>query len=71
MVVSVDGELIPRGYTREVDIHFFVVLPARRLNKPIKVKIIVVDQLANEHKPRPITLRPIMIEATQTRPGAS
>jgi hypothetical protein len=28
MVVSVDGELIPRGHTREVDIHFYVVLPA-------------------------------------------
>ena len=70
IMVSVDGELIPRGSTREVDIHFFVVLPAGRLNKPIKLKIIVVDQLANEHKPRPIALKPIMIETTQTRPGA-
>jgi hypothetical protein len=60
MVVSVYGELIPRGDTREVDIHFYVVLPSGRLNKPTKIKIIVVDQLANEHKPRPITLKPMI-----------
>jgi len=61
MVVIVDGEFIPRGHTREVDIHFYVVLPPGRLNKPIRVKIIVTDQLGNEHEPRPITLTPIII----------
>jgi len=71
MVVSVDGELIPRGHTREVNIQFYVVLPSGRLNKPIKIKIVVVDQLAKEHKPRPIMLKPIIIETTQTRPRAS
>jgi hypothetical protein len=71
MVVSVHGELIPRGYTREVDIHFFVVLPSGRLNKPMKIKIVVTDQLANEHKPRPIRLKPMIIEGTQTPPGTS
>jgi hypothetical protein len=60
MAVSVDGEHIPMGHTREVDIHFYVVLPDRGLNKPIKVKIIVVYQLGNEHKPRRITLPPII-----------
>jgi hypothetical protein len=71
MVVSVYGELIPRGDTREVDIHFYVVLPPGRLNKPIKLKIIVVDQLSNKHKLPTITLKPIIIEAAQTRPGSS
>jgi hypothetical protein len=71
MVVSVDGELIPRGHTREVDIHFYVVLPAGKLNKPMRLKIIVTDQLSNEHKLPPVTLNPIIIETTQTRPRAS
>ena len=62
VVVSVNGELIPPGATREVAIHFLVVLPYGRLNKPIKLEIVVVDQLENEHKLRPITLKPIMIE---------
>lgn len=69
MVVSVDGELIPPGHTRELDIHFYVVLPAGRLNKPIRLKIIVTDQLSNEHNLPPVTLKPIIIETTQTRPG--
>jgi hypothetical protein len=71
IVISVDGERIPLGQTREVDIHFYVVLPPGRLNKPIRLKIIVVDQLSNEHKLPPITLQPIIIETTQRRPGAS
>jgi hypothetical protein len=71
VVVSVDGEIIPRGSTREVDILFFGVLPPVRLNKPIRLKIIVTDQLSNEHKLPPITLKPIIIETTQTRPGPS
>jgi hypothetical protein len=64
MVVSVDGELIPRGYTRELDILFFVAVPPGRLSKPMKLKIVVVDQLSNEHKLPPVTLMPQIIETT-------
>jgi hypothetical protein len=64
MVVSVDGERIPVGLTREVDIHFYVAVPAGRLNKPMKLKIVVVDQLSNEHKLPSIMLKPIIVEAT-------
>lgn len=58
MVVSVYGELIPRGCTRELDIHFFIALPSGRLKKPMKLKIVVVDQLSKQHKLPPITLEP-------------
>jgi hypothetical protein len=64
VAVFVDGERIPRGGTREVDIHFYVALPPGRLNKPLRLKIIVVDQLSNEHKLPPITLNPQIIETT-------
>jgi hypothetical protein len=66
IVVSVDGELIPWCYTREVFIQFVLVLPSGRLNKPIRIKIVAVDQLSNEHQLPPMTLKPIIIENTDT-----
>jgi len=60
------NEDIPTGATRRLTIVFLAVLPSDRVKKPIKVKVIVVDQFSREHRLRPITLQPININpATQ------
>ena len=38
MVVDVDGELIPRGHTREVDIHFYARPTGRKIEQADKGK---------------------------------
>jgi hypothetical protein len=65
IVVDVDGERIAPGATRKVAIHFIVVLPARRLNRPIKVEIVAIDQLSNRHRLPPVIINPVII----TPPG--
>jgi len=64
---STDGRMypnedIPLGATRRLTTVFFVVLPSGRWSKPIKIRVIVVDQFSREHKLDPITLKPVMIE---------
>jgi hypothetical protein len=60
------NEEIPTGATRRLTIVFLAVLPSDRVKKPIKVKVIVVDQFSREHRLRPIRLQPININpATQ------
>ena len=57
-----DDDFIPPGATYRVSVAFHTTLPLDRVNKPIKIKIAFVDQLENEHKLRPITLNPTIIE---------
>jgi hypothetical protein len=61
VVIDVDGDRIAPGTTRKVAVHFFVVLPANRLNSPIKVKIVATDQLSNKHWLPSIAIRPLVI----------
>jgi len=58
------NEDIPPGSTRRLTTVFVAVLPSIRVKKPVKVKVIVVDQLSREHKLDPITLTPSVITGT-------
>jgi hypothetical protein len=56
------NDIIPPGTTRRISVAFAITLPEDRAKKPIELKIIVIDQLSNEHKLPPITLDPIFIK---------
>jgi hypothetical protein len=68
-IIIHDDEVIPANAPRRITINFFALLPPRRLRRSMTLKIVVVDQLNNEHALPVITVIPQVAPASTNPAG--
>src|SRR5215469_6082098 len=68
LIIVHHGDAIPANTTDRITIHFFTHLPPGRLRRSMTLKIVVVDQLNNEHSLPAIRVKPQIAGPAATGP---